>query len=237
MTPDPQSFYVNGSFEEKNPTWDAEDSEWKTNLVIQTLRANGVVPTSILEVGCGAGAIIASLRHHFPKAYLAGSDIAPGAQKFWKLHSALSIDFILGDFLETNTRRFNVLLLLDVIEHVANPHEFLRKAAKHAEFFVFHIPLDLSVASVLRETPLIHVRRKVGHIHYFTKCLALELLVECGYEVIYTQFSGAHLRQCNSWRRKVAANIRNIVFTLNRNVGVRLLGGDTLVAMARRRDE
>ena len=230
---DPNLFYVNGSFEEHNPSWDSADSEWKAKLVTDAIRWNNLVPASIVEIGCGAGAILSSLRRHFPHTYLSGFDIAPGAAKFWAHHTDLSIEFTLGDFLEINSRRFDLLLMLDVIEHLANPHDFLSRAAKHADHFLFHIPLDLSAASVLREQPLVQSRRKVGHIHYFTKRLALELLEECGYEVLYVRFSGAYLRPRNTLGGKVANWIRWIIFSFNREVGVRLLGGDTLVVLAR----
>ena len=37
--------------------------------------------------------------------------------KFWAHHSDRSIEFTLDDFLVINSRRFDLLLMLDVIEH------------------------------------------------------------------------------------------------------------------------
>ena len=38
--------------------------------------------------------------------------------------------------------------------------------------------------TVLRATPLIRDRQRFGHIHYFTKETALQLLIDLGYNII-----------------------------------------------------
>ena len=55
--------------------------------------------------------------------------------------------------------------VLNVIEHLANPVEFLSLLGGHAEHYLFHFPFDLSPVSVLREMPVLHVGRNVGHLH------------------------------------------------------------------------
>jgi hypothetical protein len=228
---DPAQFYLDGSYEGINPSWDTADSAWKAALVAKMLARHGLLPNSIAEIGCGAGGVLATLSTGMPQTSFHGWDIAPGAARFWSAHKG--IQFTCGDFLVSNVSRYDVLLLLDVIEHVANPHEFLSRLAPFGTNVVLHIPLDLSAASVLRETPLLRQRRQVGHIHYFTRNLALELLHECGYEIVDATFSGAHKRRQASLGGKLAALVRRAVFAFGREAGVRLLGGDTLVVLAR----
>jgi hypothetical protein len=55
---------------------------------------------------------------------------------------------------------------------------------ERALYKIFQIPLDLSVQTVLRATPLIRDRQRLGHIHYFTKETALQLLIDLGYNII-----------------------------------------------------
>ena len=228
---DPSNFYLNGDYEKLNPSWDTGDSAWKATLVAGLLTRHSLRPSTMAEVGCGAGAVLAALQRHFPLIRLQGWDIAPGAEQFWARHEG--IFFARGDFASKSSETFDVVLLLDVIEHVSNPHDFLSRLRARCKYLVLHVPLDLSAASVLRETPLLNQRRTVGHIHYFTRALAVELLVECGYEVLEASFSGAHLRRQTSVRGKCFQLFRRVVFALNREVGVRLLGGDTLVILAR----
>lgn len=232
----PYESYESGDYLANNPTWDEEDSEWKANQVLKTIERNQLVPKSIVEVGCGAGGILASLYDALPDVEYSGFEIAPDASKFWEKHASKKITFSVVDFLQTQTAHFDVLLLLDVIEHVANPFEFLSALRGRADYYVFHIPLDLSAISVARESPLLRVRQKVGHIHYFTKGLALSLLEECGYQLIDWSYTGASFTAPQTtWKGLLARLPRRLVFGINRDLGVRLLGGDTLMVLAKAR--
>lgn len=228
---DPARFYLDGAYEQLNPSWDTDDSVWKAGLVAAMLARHGLQPATVTEVGCGAGAVLATLHTLLPQAQLQGWDIAPGAERFWPAHHGVA--FTRGDFLAEARPAADLVLLLDVIEHVANPHDFLTRLQPFGRHLLLHIPLDLSVASVWRETPLLAQRRGVGHIHYFTRGLALELLAECGYEVIEASYSGAHLRPRATWGGRLASLARRAVFALGRDAGVRLLGGDTLLVLAK----
>ena len=228
--------YCSSDYGRKNPTWDREDSPWKASLVFDALRRANIKPARIVEVGCGAGDILVALKAKYPDSNLSGFDIAPDASEFWKAHSAVDITFRLGDFIKDDSDHYDVLLLLDVIEHLADPFDFLSRIRARADWFVFHFPLDLSSLSVLRETPLLHVRQKVGHLHYFTKALALALLEECGFEVLNWRYSGAAFNAPKrSWKTRLAGVARRILYALNKDMGVRALGGETLVVVARPR--
>lgn len=232
----PYESYESGDYLAKNPTWDEEDSEWKANQVLRMFDRNHLVPKSIVEVGCGAGGILASLHDALPEIEYSGFEIAPDASKFWKKHATKKITFAVEDFLQKRTVHFDALLLLDVIEHVPNPFEFLSALQGRADYYLFHIPLDLSAISVARERPLLEVRQKVGHIHYFTKGLALSLLRECGYQIIDWSYTGASFTTPQTgWKRRLARLPRRLIFGINRDLGVRLLGGDTLMVLAKAR--
>lgn len=232
----PYESYESGEYLSNNPTWDEEDSEWKAVQVLKAFERNHLAPKSIVEVGCGAGGILASLHDAMPDVEYSGFEIAPDAAKFWQKHAAKKITFSICDFLQEKTAHFDVLLLLDVFEHVPNPFEFLSALRGRADYYVFHIPLDLSAISVAREHPLLMVRKKVGHIHYYTKGLALSLLDECGYELIDWLYTGASFTAPQpTWKGRLARLPRWLLFKINRDFGVRLLGGDTLMVLAKAR--
>jgi hypothetical protein len=226
--------YLNGEYAAKNPTWDGEDAPWKVRLITVLLQTQGLAPASVAEVGCGAGGIITGLRSHLPDAALYGFDISPDAARFWERHSADRVEFVAGDFLQLGRPSYDLILLLDVVEHLADPHSFLTAIRGRAAHFVFHFPLDLSASSVVRESPLLESRDRVGHIHYFTKGLALALLRECGYEVMHAQYTGAaYSAPQRTFRTRLAALPRLIAYALCKDWGVRLLGGETLLVLAR----
>ncbi len=232
----PNDKYMTDDYVDQNPSWDLEDSPWKADHVQQMLSRNRLTPNRICEVGCGAGAILQALKEKRPDVHFTGYDIAPAAKKFWDQIELSGIDFVLGDFFNMDNKEYGVILLLDVLEHVVDPHQFLSGLKSKADYIIIHFPLDLSAFSVVREKPLLHVRRKVGHIHYFTKGLALELLDECGFDVLDCQYTGAAFNTPQAeWKTRLAQLPRRIAYALNKDVGVRLLGGETLMVLAKAR--
>ncbi|MBL4774791.1 MAG: class I SAM-dependent methyltransferase [Mariprofundus sp.] len=229
----PEEQYLDGTYASQNPSWDSEDSEWKAAKVCSLIGAMAEFPESICEVGCGGGGVLAAIRKSHPEMALNGYDISPSVVSFWENHDDLNVDFHVGDFLKSDGS-YDLILLLDVLEHVSDPHAFLLGIRPRAAMFVFHFPLDISSLSVLRESPLLYVRRKVGHIHYFTKGLALELLSECGFEVVNAQYTGAAFNSPQvSWKTKLAQVPRHLAYAVNKDFGVRLLGGETLMVLAK----
>jgi hypothetical protein len=53
-----EKIYTQGEYFEKNQTWHIEDSPWKTEQLMKIIKRNQLQPTSICEVGCGAGEIL-----------------------------------------------------------------------------------------------------------------------------------------------------------------------------------
>jgi len=226
--------YTGRDYHERNPTWDAVDSPWKAARIHAMLVAHGVSSRTVAEIGCGAGGVLAELRRSLPDAALYGFDIAPALVEYWNQHADARIDFELGDFLAVSRRHYDVILLLDVLEHLANPFDFLARVRTHADHFVFHVPLDLSASTVAREWPLLHVRNKVGHLHFFTKGLALTLLEECGYAVVDWKYTGAAFNAPQrTLKTRLASAARMLVYAANKDFGVRVLGGETLIILAR----
>ena len=61
--------------------------------------------------------------------------------------------------IEGINKKFDIILCADVLEHVENPYLFLRNIKKKSKFQIFHVPLDLSVNSILRKSILLNVRK------------------------------------------------------------------------------
>jgi SAM-dependent methyltransferase len=233
--------YINSTYLDKNPEWDRKDAPWKAEKVQNILSENKINPTSICEVGCGSGDILMNLTKYYPDSQMTGFDISPHAAEFWKDHldkqevATHNLEFKLGDFHVINHQTFDVLLMLDVFEHVRDPFTFLEKSGSCAKYFVFHIPLDLSASSVMRKNPLIKTRKKVGHLHFYTKDLALETLIDSGYKIIESKYTGASLNMPNkSLKTQLFSIPRRIFYAINKDWGVRFVGGETLIVLATR---
>ena len=225
--------YLSDLYSAKNPAWDIEDSPWKAGQVLRMMHTHKLSPNKIVEVGCGAGGVLTEIAKAFPQTKLYGFDIAPDAARFWPQHALPNIEFRPGDFFAQGDEHYDLMLVLDVVEHVANPFEFLARLQGRAGHHIFHFPLDLSAINVLRKAPLMYVRNKVGHIHYYTKDLALALLEECDYRIIDWFYTGAAFAAPQrTWKTMLASLPRRLAYTINKDAGVRLLGGETLMVLA-----
>jgi hypothetical protein len=124
--------------------------------------------------------------------------------------------------------------MLDVFEHVPNYMEFLEKSKNLAKHKIFHIPLDLHVSSVLRNS-FMRERYTIGHIHYFTADSALATLCDTGYVIkdyFYTN-SAIELFTKHPTIKKAVANIpRAVLSVFSVRLTARLLGGYSLMVLA-----
>ena len=126
------------------------------------------------------------------------------------------------------------MMAIDVFEHVEDYFGFLRDLKETAEHKIFHIPLDLSVQSVLRSSPLIKSRKSVGHIHYFSKETALETLKDTGYQIIdYFYTSGTLELPNRGWKASLLRTPRKIAFAISRDQAARIFGGFSLLVLAK----
>jgi SAM-dependent methyltransferase len=213
----------------RNPDWHVADSPWKAAQVKASLR--GYIPKSICEIGCGAGEVLRQLHDQLPSERLVGYDIAPHALELAKSRATDRLSFTLADPTEDGAT-FDLMLVLDVIEHVRDPIGFLEGLRFKAPRAMFHIPLDISVQSVLRPGKLLRLRETAGHIHYFTPETGAATVSDAGYQVIRAEYTAGFTLPPTSLGGRIARIPREIFPT---PVTVRLLGGYSLLVTAQPR--
>jgi SAM-dependent methyltransferase len=178
--------YTDGAYLEHAPDWHTGDSEWKAGKVLEMIERHGLQPATVCDVGCGAGEVLARLRSRMsPATRLSGFDISPQAIHLARAKETTNLKFFNLDFSRDTSEVFDLVLLLDVFEHVPDYLSFLNQLRARGRHFIFHIPLDLHAQSVLRQSRyMLAMRREFGHLHYFTRETALATLVDSGYAVL-----------------------------------------------------
>lgn len=229
-----EELYTTGNYFEKNPLWHTEESVWKAEQIQRMLDRQRIVPKTVCEVGCGAGEVLKQLQHRLGDGCdLVGCDISPQAIQLCQSRANERLQFVLGDITKVPQTFFNLILVLDVVEHLEDYFSFLRNIKGRACYKIFQIPLDLSVQTVLRASPLIRDRQRYGHIHYFTKETALQLLSDLGYEIIDYFYTAVALDLPSTKLKNLVMRIpRKLLYSLNMDVAVRLLGGYRLLILA-----
>jgi len=226
--------YKDGTYFDNNPTWHVEDSPWKANQIKKIIEKNKLNPKKFCEIGCGAGEILKQLSSYYSEMEFYGYDISPQAFELSKKKSKTNLTFQLSDLLEEDQKYFDVVLAIDVLEHVEDYIGFLRKLRGKGEYKIFHIPLDLSAQMVFRSSPIIRGRKFSGHIHYFYKETALETLRDIGYEIVDCFYTKGSLELPNrGWKSNLLKIPRKLGFAINKDLTVRILGGFSLLVLAK----
>jgi SAM-dependent methyltransferase len=224
------SIYSEGTYLKHNANWHQEDSPYKAGLVVEML---GQLPArSILEVGCGAGEVLRILSRRFPEIQFEGFDVSADAASFWAGKESANLKFNRADLIGSEAQA-DVVLCLDVFEHVEDYMGFLKKLKSHGSCFIFNVPMDMCVMKLLGGG-LKHAREEVGHLHYFNEWSARATLADCGYRIEAAKLSPAFLKiPPRNLRQSLIAVPRIIAhFLLGSRLACKLLGGYSLVVRA-----
>jgi len=152
-----------------------------------------------------------------------GYDISPQAIALARSRESLRTKFVLGDA-KSDEQHFDALLCIDVFEHIEDYFQFLRNIRSKADYFVFHVPLELNCESLLRNF-LIENRGLYGHLHQFTRDTALEVLRECGYSVIGEFYTHGYECMPDNFHSRVTKRVRRTIFRALPQVSTRLING------------
>ena len=229
-----EDIYRTGAYSHLAPDWHTDESAAKAREILRLLQSHRLTPRTICEVGCGAGEVLRQLQMALPAdAELTGYDISPQAIELTQPRANEHLHFHLGDFTQDDSGSYDMLLVLDVLEHLEDYFSFLRSPRARGMYKVFFFPLDLSVQSVIRPHGLLHTRDAFAHLHYFTRETALRTLEDTGYRVLDAVYTSDALdsptrllgRRLLKWPRKAA-------FALNHDVAAHLLGGYRLLVLA-----
>jgi SAM-dependent methyltransferase len=216
-----------------HPTWHIDESAWKTRSVLRMLSRNRINPRTIADIGCGAGEVLRLLQLELSgDVELWGYDISPKALEMSAQRQNDRLHFQLGDIPDDAT--YDLILALDVVEHVEDSFSFLRAIKPKSTHKIFEIPLDLSVQTVARSGNLVGQRNQHGHIHYFTKELALQLFADTGFVVIDHFYISPALDLPSRSARNLLLRIpRKLMAVIDEDLGARLLGGYRLMILAK----
>jgi SAM-dependent methyltransferase len=227
-----QNIYKNGTYSQNNPSWHEQDSPWKARQILKMIERNNLAPSKICEIGCGAGEILRQLSEQMSKdTEFIGYEISPQAFDICRNKSKENLKFLLKDPFEDTETFFDIVLAIDVFEHVEDYFGFLRKIKKKGKYKIFHIPLDINVQMVLRAAFLKN-RKSVGHIHYFTKETALASLEDTGHVILdYFYTPGALELPNQGWKDDLMKIPRKLFFSVSKDLTVRILGGFSLLVL------
>jgi len=226
--------YVDGEYSRQNPTWDVEDAPWKADLIFRMLENHHLKPGSVCEVGCGCGEILSQLQQRMdPSCTFTGYDISPQAIDLCGSRANDRLQFRCRDFLEEDGV-YDLILLVDIIEHLEDYFRFLRTIRQKSRNVVLHIPLEMFVLAVIYPQFHLGQRTRVGHLHYFSRDTVLQLLRDVGYEIVdYTYTAGYALPRNYGIKDRLLKIPRRLFFPIAPDLTARVFGGYSLLVLVK----
>ncbi len=232
-----ESIYSSGEYLANNPTWGVEDSTWKADQVVSLVQEHQLKPKSIVDVGCGAGVVLAQVHKAIESSKECyGFDISPQAISLASQRTEDGLSFSVGDFLVDTEFDSDLILCLDVIEHLENPFAFLRELRNRSQYAIFHIPLEISALHAVFNKSLYNAYELSGHLHFFTREIALSVLEKSGYKIIEDRYTPGALDLPRKTALAKLANVPRRLFSFIAGDGLcsRVFGGFSLIVLAER---
>jgi SAM-dependent methyltransferase len=227
------NIYTDGSYLAKTGgTWHLGDSPFKARQISSMLARHPEVKfTTICEIGCGAGGILAELQKvSGGEVAFTGYDISPQAHAISAQFSNPRCRFMLGDAF-ADSSKYDLILVMDVIEHVEDYFTFLRHSRQKGKWKLYHIPLDAYVLGIVRGNDSWD---SAGHLHIFTIETALKALQRSGHEVVDWVFTdGAIAMPSKTIRGRLANLLRAPMAKASKKFAARLLGGFSMLVLAK----
>ena len=226
-----RSFYESyGRRRFENPLEEEYDrlaARWKVEVMCRSL--SGFRINSILEFGCGSGFVLLAFRNSLSPARMVGIDLS-SAQLAMASRIVPNGSFVRGDdsTLAGLRGRFDLVLLVDILEHVGDPTSVLRSAARLGTLVMVKMPLERRLIDKMwfhvrgRQYPLGLDSHRAGHLVEWNLTQALSLLREARMEVMSWQTADppVGLRYHALFRRSSRGLIRELLASLNRGLEI-----------------
>lgn len=169
--------------------WRETGARQKALNVVRVCRSLEV--KSVLEIGCGTGAVLKMLEAMgFANVY-AGIDVSFSAIQFARNSSSILFQhaFVgLAGALPFRNSAFDVAILSHVLEHLHDPIPAVREASRVAQFVVVEVPTEKVLSNFIRTKILRGPYASIagaGHVQFWSpSSITAFLQKDCGLEII-----------------------------------------------------
>lgn len=222
--------YQDGTYIKNNPSLHEEDSEYKF-YYIQTL-LKGVCFNGdhilVLDVGGGAGIVAAQvcrfLSSKGARVECHAFDLSPEMLLIQRTNNPY-ITLATSDFNQIRAfGKYDVALLIDVIEHIPDNGQFADDIDKLARYVIYNIPTERNVFDWLRNIRMggryySFQTKMLGHIHFFSAISAKRFIAAHHHLLrwVLPDYCGHLLESAHpNYIRQRANKLRRLELTISR---------------------
>ena len=226
----------------KNPSYHVEDAGFKWNNFKNSILKSEINLSQVRnigEIGCGSGQILSLAKKSglFKETEYVGYDTNLDAIILAKSLDG-SIKYLNEDLVNKNLeKKFDILIVSDVFEHVDDYYSFLQALRKKAKYLIFNIPLQMNLTSLLRRKNVFEISyNQVGHLHFFSSKTAKLALEKNGYSILYTTYARNRffeLKKQFTIKKFLIAIPEFLLGLINEDLSCDVFGGYSLVAITK----
>ncbi len=136
---------------------------------------------SLIEIGCGDGALLEYIHRQRPDIRLVGYEIADDPVERARRRGLEEIEVFDGSHVPTADDSFDIAILSHVLEHVPDPVGTLVEAGRIASTVVGEVPLEDTLAS--HRASYVPAAKVIGHIQKFSLNSARWLVERAGMRI------------------------------------------------------
>ncbi|CAN5479085.1 hypothetical protein BH20ACT18_BH20ACT18_12210 [soil metagenome] len=178
-----RAYRTEGEAAEHYGRWRALGARAKADHVVELARRAGRRPRTLLEVGCGDGALLLELARRGFVAAPDGVEISTSAVKIAGRRPELgSVAVFDGERIPAADEAYDLGVLSHVLEHVADPGALLAETARACRAVIVEVPLELNLSA--RRASKRGGAAEVGHVQDFDRASARALATDWGFEVL-----------------------------------------------------
>lgn len=174
-----ESYARQGAEAQLYADWRALGAKGKADHVVRLCLRAGLRPATILDVGCGDGALLTELHHRRFGHTLQGVEITDAAVRIAGERAEIdSVQLYDGAHLEFPDATFDLGIVSHVLEHVPDPAALLAEVGRACKAVVIEVPLEANV-SARRESKREHAE-EVGHLQRLDRGAARAIVARAG---------------------------------------------------------
>ena len=183
-----QEFYAEGysladpAEAERMGRWRALGARSKADHVVVLCARAGLRPGTLVEIGCGDGALLAELGARGVAPVLDGFELSPPAAEIARERGvARHIEVFDGHDVPAEDGAYDLAILSHVLEHVPEPMSLLREAARVAPAVLVEVPLEDNRSA--RRDEKREEAARIGHIQFLDRAAVHALIRVAGLTV------------------------------------------------------
>jgi SAM-dependent methyltransferase len=163
--------------DERMGRWRAIGARSKGKHVQSLCERAGLRPQTVVEIGCGDGAVLAELSAR--GWTVDGFELSENAANHARRRNvARRVEVFDGEHVPAQPNHYDLAVLSHVLEHVPDPLPLLTEAARVATWTLVEVPLEDNHSA--RRPAKRRLSEEAGHLHAFNRADVLQLVKQAG---------------------------------------------------------